>query len=116
MGYGVRGCASNPGWESIWCGAAAGDRNITLLENTMPCHSLTPQTSPPHLSRCLQIHKLGLFDPKEGQGLRDLYSSKALQLTFMQESEDVLQQVSRKMGKTRNDGIKSQCCCSISKL
>lgn len=83
----------------------------------IPClATLTPQTSPPHLSRCLQIHKLGLFDPKEGQGLRDLYSSKALQLTFMQESEDVLQQVSRKMGKTRNDGIKSQCCCSISKL
>lgn len=44
----------------------------------MPGHSPTPNTFLPHLRRCLQIHKLGLFDPKEGQGLRDPNTLRAL--------------------------------------
>lgn len=53
----------HPTQAATWWWAATGDRNIILLENTMSCHSLTPKTNLPHLSRCLQIHKLGLFDP-----------------------------------------------------
>ena len=69
-----------PCGERTWWGTPAADSNIILLENAMPCHFVTPKTFLPRLGRCLQIHKLGLFDPKEGRGPQGFKYLETLQL------------------------------------